>query len=68
MKILTKKGILTIFLLLLSIAFSLRSNLYWLSLYNKPKLRGNHVGLSIACFVLFWLIVFMIRHLIQKRK
>jgi uncharacterized BrkB/YihY/UPF0761 family membrane protein len=55
-----KKVFVLAALLIVTAFIAVQANLYFLSQHEYPKIRGNHVGLSILIVLIFWLILFIL--------
>ena len=53
---------------LLTAVVSISSNLYWLSLYDKPNVRGNHVGLSILSGIITFSLLLLVNKFVVKEN
>jgi Na+-transporting NADH:ubiquinone oxidoreductase subunit NqrE len=60
-------GIKTIFIALLSVTVPYFTNLYCLAQYDKPFIRGNHVGLSFLSFIVYWGVIIAIKQTLRKK-
>ena len=62
------KSVKLILLILVSGAILYFSNLLWLSMHDRPSIRGNHVGLAFLSFITFWVLVLLINWLLKKKN
>lgn len=68
MKGISRKTSSNILIAIIALSILYFSNLYWLSLVDKPALRGNHVGLSFLSMFIFLGLVILLKMAFKSKK